>query len=324
MADFSILITRGGEAVDIIIEGANLTYTVSGSSPVSITSGVPITVPAGSENVLVEGDSVEAVTFPNGGLSYSIDAISSTLTDFQGTWAANTDILEAYFNASLANITSLVSTFNGATELTQVVGLGDMPVINSLNWTFNGCVSLVEIIDLDTVSCQSMDNTFQGCTLLEVIDMKDSAEFTYMGATFAACPALRCITHIDTTVGGGGQSNMFQDSPNIVAPDAATQVEIASTTGGVWNEPCIVVIPLEILIERNDEAINLNITGTDLNYSIDGGTPASFTSGVDFEITGTGDVVITGADATILKFINGGGVFTFLALPPEYDNTIPL
>lgn len=137
------------------------------------------------------------------------------------------------FNTS--NVNDMSSMFNRCFGLTSLdVSSFNTPLVTTMHSMFIDCSALTSL-DLSSFGNGSLtiaNQMFAACTSLEYINLVGFA--LEPGASlfimFQGCQQLICITNIDTTT-ASDKTDMFLNTPALVAPDATEQAQLVSTSG---------------------------------------------------------------------------------------------
>ena len=135
----------------------------------------------------------------------------------------------------------------------------DVSNIETMMYTFSGSINLAElnVSTWDTSSLTSIA-AFAEKTALSHLDLSSftfnlTTSFNFM---LADCPKLECITNLDTTNVTSAENLIFNNSTNIINPDAAAIALLQSEEGYNWTNPeaCPSEPPVYLLTEPLETA----------------------------------------------------------------------
>ncbi len=129
--------------------------------------------------------------------------------------------------------------FNGAFTATGVLDVSGwtFPPDSSYAFeNFNGAEIILS--GVDTTLNTTTFGMFSGCVNLTSLDLTsfDTSITTMFRSMFLDCTSLVCITNLDTT-NGTNRTNMFNNTPLLLNPDATAQADITDTDGANWVNP---------------------------------------------------------------------------------------
>ncbi len=216
-------------------------------------------------------------------------------------------------------ITDMSFMFAGCTGLTNLdVSNWNTPVLTSMESTFNGCTALVTLSSSTgwtTTNVTNFKETFRGCASLESFNTArlDTTSADDMSGMLQDCLLLKCLTGLDTR-SATNKTDLFTNCPVMAEPDAASITDLTDADGASWvnGGTCPnVVTAADGDFETSSAAeigfIDINSTGTGIEYSDDNGTTwIAYTGASPWTTPGAGAYKIRKTDGAMnLTFGNG-------------------
>ena len=315
------------------VTGKNLVYRADGAGSwitfSSGTSNLPCTSYVEIQGIdVTQFESVHTYTVTDQTwLKVELRSISSVMKTFANICWREEQLTDFTIldTVDTKNIRYINAMFSANKELINL-DLGEFKIkaLGHLNHMFHYCEKLtsVDLSNVDVSEITSMVNTFYKAYKLESInlgiwDTNNCTDFTSMfNYTSSTVAGNVCVTSLGDFITNTGSTttSMFDNTSTIIHPTTSEKASLEAATGYSYNYNCSAAPEeFEIYIEilSNVDHANIYITGDNLQYSADGDTYQSFSSGRT-SISCINNVVVKGDNVTYFTGNNViDGVYTF-------------
>ena len=163
------------------------------------------------------------------------DAATLVLENMDRMFHACSDLTQVNIDASMLNSPSLI-TVDGMFDGCILMEFVHLPEFTGTNVTnigrmFKNCHTLnrIDVPDGYPAFTTNADELFSGCSsMTSIFNTPVNSVLTGMVDMFKDCTALECIYDLDTLtdLGPSSTAGMFANTPELVQPDASTQIDL--------------------------------------------------------------------------------------------------